>query len=226
MMIDVVIPVHGHVHLLPAALTSLQVQGMPLSVIVVDDGNDPALEDCEAFVDKNVSCIQILRLDENCGISRARNHGLEACKGEVVIFLDADDELQPGALAQLSRVLGERAVDAAFGFVEEFGSSLPPARVAKAFAEPAMLSGSTLMRRSSLLRLGLFDESLRVGEFIDLMAKATRSGWNVVPVEVPVLRRRLHDRNTSWSGHSGDFLRVIRRHLFERVPQKNKSPGS
>jgi glycosyltransferase involved in cell wall biosynthesis len=221
-----VIPVYGHVHLLPTALASLQDQGVPLSVIMIDDGNDPELEDFGAFIDRDLCSIEMLRLDANCGISRARNHGLKACKGEFVLFLDADDELQPGALAKLSRVLVDNAADAAFGFIEEFGADLPSARIAKAFAEPAMLSGSTLMRRSSLLRLGLFDESLQVGEFIDLMARATRSGWGVEAVEVPVLRRRIHDRNTSWSGHSDDFLHVIRRHLFERESSESGIPRS
>lgn len=215
MRVDIVIPVYGNAHLLQHALESLHHQGVSVDVIVVDDGNVPAVEVLDGNVEETVMSIRVTRLAVNGGISRARNTGLTQCGGDAVIFLDADDELQPGALRELVSALEAHDADAAFGFVEEFGTDISPDRAARAAAKPAMLAGSTLMRRSSLAALGPFDESLRVGEFIDLMARAKRQEWNVVPVHTPVLRRRIHDRNASWTGGSADFLRVVRRHLHD-----------
>lgn len=218
MLIDVVIPVHGHDHLLPESLTSLHNQGVEVSVIVVDDGNEPQLGDLAGFAAGDVVSLELIRRDENSGISAARNTGLQICRGDAVMFLDADDRLQPGALSWLSNALRDSQSDAAFGFVEEFGAEVSKERRCRAALGPTMLAGSTLLRRGPLLELGGFDESLRVGEFVELMARATRHEWMITSVPIPVLRRRIHDRNTSWSGNSGDFLRVIRRHLEEKHP--------
>lgn len=213
MLIDVVIPVHGHDHLLPEALTSLHNQGVDVAVIVVDDGNDRQLCDLARFVSGDVVSLQLIRRDENGGISAARNTGLGLCHGDAVMFLDADDQLHPGALLRLSNALQDTDADASYGFVEEFGAEVSHERRSRAAAKPAMLAGSTLLRRGRLVELGGFDESLRVGEFVDLMARATRRNWMITPTPVSVLRRRIHDRNTSWSGNSSDFLRVVRGHL-------------
>lgn len=213
MRVDVVIPVYGHAHLVPEAIHSLAVQEIPLSVVVVDDGNDPPIEDPDP---RRVGCIErisTIRRDVNGGIAAARNEGLEHCRGEAVIFLDADDQLQPGVLARMVSALQEGDSDAVFGFVEEFGHGITASRAAKAQGEPALLAGSTLMRRSSIEVLGRFDETLGVGEFVDYMARAQRASWKFQPIHEPVLRRRIHDKNTSWSGDPADFLRVVRRHI-------------
>jgi len=213
MRVDVVIPVFGHAHLLGKAVASLREQEVPVSVIVVDDGNDPPLEFSESTESGCIERMLVLRRDTNGGISAARNFGLEHCTGEVVIFLDADDELQPGALSKLALELQRNDSDAVFGCVEEFGHGITPSRAAKAHGKPALLAGATLIRRSSAESLGRFDESLGVGEFVDYMARAQRANWKIQSIDVPVLRRRIHDRNTSWSGNPADFLRVVRRHL-------------
>lgn len=61
-----------------------------LELILVDDGSPdgcPALCDGYARQDGRVRVIH----QENGGLSRARNRGLEAAKGEYVLFVDADD---------------------------------------------------------------------------------------------------------------------------------------
>ena len=213
MHVDVVIPVYGHGHLVLEAIDSLAVQEIPLSVVVVDDGNDPPLDFSDTEAAGCIESISVIRREANGGIGTARNAGLEHCRGEAVIFLDADDQLQRSALALMASALQGSDADAVFGFVEEFGHGISPSRAAKAQGKPALLAGSTLMRRSSIEALGCFDETLGVGEFVDYMARAQRADWKFQPINVPVLRRRIHDKNTSWSGDPADFLRVVRRHL-------------
>lgn len=213
MIVDVVIPVFGHAHLLGQALDSLGRQEVDVRVVVVDDGNDvpvvlPSLDSCMNRVEAS-----LVRCESRGGIARARNIGLAQCGGDAVIFLDADDELQRSALKLLGDKLEVTGCDAIYGFVEEFGKPIPHARGAKASEQAFALAGSTLLRLSSVRSIGGFDESLGVGEFIDLMARGQRRGWQVQSIDEPVLRRRIHDRNTSWNGNPGDFLRVVRRHL-------------
>jgi len=215
MRVDVVIPVFGHGHLLPEAVDSLVGQGISLSVFIVDDGNVPAVEVPAVPADRGVEKISLIRQETNKGIAAARNLGLAHCAGDAVIFLDADDLLQPRAMSRLMSELRSHECDAVYGFVQEFGFGVTEARATKAEGQPVLLAGSTLLRRSSVDALGGFDETLGVGEFVDFMARAQRRNWNIKPIHVPVLRRRIHDRNTSWSGDPADFLRVVRRHILD-----------
>ncbi len=215
MLVDVVIPVFGHGHLLPEAVDSLAGQGIPLSVFIVDDGNVPAIEAPAVPANGSVETISLIRQETNKGIAAARNLGLAHCAGDAVIFLDADDQLQPRAISRLMSELRSHECDAVYGFVQEFGFGVTEARATKAEGQPVLLAGSTLLRRSSVDALGGFDETLGVGEFVDFMARAQRCEWNIQPIHVPVLRRRIHDRNTSWSGDLADFLRVVRRHILD-----------
>lgn len=211
MRIDVVIPVYPVVQYLPRALESLTRQNIDLHAVVVDDGNDPALPG-----ESLPSWVRLIRNPHPTGISRARNSALPYCTGEALLFLDADDELQPGALAALLDAL-EQGADCAYGFVEEFGAEIPTERSLRAARAPVSLSGSTLLRRAHVEAIGGFDPTLATGEFVDLMARGQRAGWKVEAVRVPVLRRRIHGRNASTSSIADpmNFLTVVRRHLAE-----------
>lgn len=76
-------------------------------VIVVDDGStDRTADIAEAYMSTRVH-----RLIPNRGPGIARNRGLEAAQGRWVIFLDADDELMPGALKRLAEFIDAQPVD-------------------------------------------------------------------------------------------------------------------
>ena len=64
-------------------------------VVVVDDGStDHSAEIVRSISDPRLRLIS----QENGGPSKARNTGVREAKGEWILFLDADDELLPGAL--------------------------------------------------------------------------------------------------------------------------------
>lgn len=54
-----------------------------VEVIIIDDGSEKPLELDQKWI--------LLVRQDNCGISKARNRGLEMAKGEIIAFLDADD---------------------------------------------------------------------------------------------------------------------------------------
>jgi hypothetical protein len=91
--VSVVIPCFDQARFLPAAVASVQAQGYaPIECLVVDDGST----DGTAAVASQLG-VAILR-QRNAGVSAARNAGLAATRGELVVFLDADDELLPAAI--------------------------------------------------------------------------------------------------------------------------------
>jgi GT2 family glycosyltransferase len=75
-----------------------------------------------------------------------------------------------------------------------------------------------LIRRPAFDRVGLFDETLRVGEFIEWWARAQDAGLRVVTVPEVVLRRRIHATNTGIvrADSRVDYTRALRAALQRR----------
>lgn len=80
--------------LLPRAVASARrALGEGGEILVVDDASaTPASDVLRGVTD---GTLRILRRDLSCGISAARNAGIAESRGDVIFFLDDDDELQP-----------------------------------------------------------------------------------------------------------------------------------
>ncbi len=103
-LISVVIPTYNRAHVVGRAIKSVLAQTLPdFECIVVDDAStDETVPLVEGFRDPR---IRLVRLAENGGVSRARNAGIQAARGEWVAFLDSDDEWLPRKLElQLARL--------------------------------------------------------------------------------------------------------------------------
>jgi hypothetical protein len=109
--VSVVVPVFNRALLLGEAVRSCLSQGtaeLAIEVVVVDDGStDGSAAVAEAF-GGDVRC---LRHPRNRGRNAARNCGLEASRGDWVKFLDSDDVLLPGSLAEEVRCGRETGAD-------------------------------------------------------------------------------------------------------------------
>lgn len=98
--ISVIIPVYNGEATLERAGRSVLEQAYPnVELILVDDGSkDRTLVIAEELAKKNSAVVPVHQ--ENGGVSKARNTGLEKATGDYIMFLDADDELAPGILAK------------------------------------------------------------------------------------------------------------------------------
>lgn len=94
--ISVVIPVYNAADLLPRAVGSILMQEFTdFEVILVDDGSqDDSARVCDELAENDMRVRVIHK--ENGGVSSARNAGLEAARGEYVMFVDADDAVRDG----------------------------------------------------------------------------------------------------------------------------------
>ena len=100
---SIVVPCHGSRAWLRPCLDSVLGQSFTdFEVIGVDDADPDGsgrILDEYAAADPRV---RALHLEENIGLGPARNAGLKECRGEYVLFLDADDEYLPGSLEAIA----------------------------------------------------------------------------------------------------------------------------
>jgi glycosyltransferase involved in cell wall biosynthesis len=104
---SVVIDNYNYGHYLGQAIDSALAQTYPRTeVVVVDDGST---DDSRAVIASYGGRVRAV-LKANGGQASAFNAGLAACRGEVVVFLDADDYLLPAALERAVPLLADPAV--------------------------------------------------------------------------------------------------------------------
>lgn len=96
---SVIIPAHDAAGSVSRSVRSvLDQEFRECEVIVIDDESvDATREIVDALVAQDSRVIGD-RFRRNQGVHAARNRGIEMAKGDILVFLDADDELLPGAL--------------------------------------------------------------------------------------------------------------------------------
>ncbi len=186
--ISVVIPLYNKENEIERCLRSVVDQSLsPLEVLVIDDGcTDASAEKVAAFTDERIRLIQ----QTNQGAAAARNRGITEAEGDLVAFLDADDEWKPGFLATAAglvervpsamlfatgcdivegndRVVAQRyerlPADPEGGLIEDFFLSMT--------RYPPVNSSNTLCKRAVFDEVGLFPVGEELAEDWDMWTR-------------------------------------------------------
>ena len=188
---EVVVPVYADHASLDACLTAI---GDGCTVTVVDDGSpDPrAIAGVAA-----AHGARLVRLPVNAGPAAARNAGASTCTAEAIAFVDADAVAHTATLQQVAAHLADPLVAAAAprvcpdardasGLLRAFASAASPldlgnqpAAVAPGGRVAYVPSTVLVVRRTALLDVGGFNESLRYGEDVDLVWRLLAAGHRV-----------------------------------------------
>jgi len=99
------IPIHKGENLFTRCVESLLKQAYNnIEVILVDDGSkDNAPQLCEEYARRDSRIVVIHKA--NGGLSSARNMGVRIATGEYIIFVDADDEIDPSACEVFANIV-------------------------------------------------------------------------------------------------------------------------
>jgi len=195
-MLSFVIPAHNEEALLGDTLRALRAAAeavaVPFEVIVVDDGSTDGTEQLLEDYDGR---IRVFR-QENRGPSAARNTGIRHARGRWVAFQDSDDISAPDHLEILygfaEKHPGCGLVFANGGYLEGPEHSretiVPKKKSLRLAAKGVMLRDlfdksifrlqASMIAKSSLEALGGFDETIRIGEDLDLVMRI----WMKYPV--------------------------------------------
>lgn len=106
-MISVMIPVYNEEWYLHRCLDSVtSCSGCDLEIVIVDDGStDGSLRICREYAQRD-SRIRVFH-QEHKGVSAARNRGLDLCRGQWVVFVDADDFITPDLFSEIVKRTAE-----------------------------------------------------------------------------------------------------------------------
>ncbi len=199
-------------------------------IVVIDDASSDATADivASAYGDR----VRLLRLTHNRGESGAMNEGIAIAKGELIAFLDADDEWLPEMLARQVEALennpnavlaanGCRWVDAQGRLLRDDIVSLnvAPDEVWRLLLARTLIAKPGVVARSTALRtVGRFDTGLAVGADQDMWIRLGIIGEIHFLPEILTI---VHDTAGSLTKVYADkidryLLPMIRRHVAQQ----------
>ena len=94
-LVSFIIPLFNKEEFIANCISSVLKQTYPnYEIIIIDDGSTDSSKDIINEFRKGTDKIKYF-YQENKGVSIARNKGIELCRGDFVLFLDADDSIAP-----------------------------------------------------------------------------------------------------------------------------------
>lgn len=186
--ISIVIPAYNYAEKLARAVESvLQQITDNHELIVIDDGSTDNTQQVLAELHKENSGFRVVS-KENGGSASARNRGISEASADYLIFLDADDELDKGALSCIEQHIQENPLSRMIigGYTTvwpddakrkiSLPSALPndPVACVQGYLIEKTISlsnGATVMHRS-IFEKGLYPEYFRNAEDLPVFAQA------------------------------------------------------
>jgi glycosyltransferase involved in cell wall biosynthesis len=208
--VGVIVPAYRVSGFIAEALDSVLAQTYTdYEIVVVNDGS-PDTEELERVLEPYRERITYLK-QENRGLSGARNTGIRATRAPLVALLDGDDMWEPEFLStMLDELRRDPTVGVLYSDATYFGDSLEAGRTfmelhpsaaeitfAGLLSQECNVISSVVARRELLLRVGLFDESLRSSEDFDLWLRIVKAGGRIAYLRQPLVRYRRHGASLS-----------------------------
>ncbi len=211
-------------HLLGDCLQSLvRQQFRDFEIVLVDNGST---DDSLAFVRREFPSLRIVELETNLGFCAANNRGVDATRGQYILFLNNDTEVNPTMLGELHKVIqadppeiGAWAVkmlrwdrrelidNCGCGYsIFGAGYQLVSGELdGEAFSQAQVIfgpsGGAACYRRAVLDQIGLFDEDFFYSnEDLDLSFRAQLAGYRCRYVPSAIV----YHRGSATSGATSD----------------------
>jgi glycosyltransferase involved in cell wall biosynthesis len=225
-----VIPCYNHGSFLREALASIGVPGVTTEIIVIDDGSTDSTPEVMATFE-TANAFRSVR-QQNAGLAAARNRGLRESRGQLIVFLDADDRLAAGAVDVGAAMLHQHP-ECAFVFgrcrmMDHDGVMLDtpvqPRIVRDHYRELLRrnfiwMPGMVMFRRDALERIGGFNPAVNASADYEVYLHIARHH----PVHdhgKVVAHYRKHDANMS-----GNAARMLRETLAVMASQRRFLEG-
>ena len=220
MFISVLVAVRNGERFLAEALQSISEQAISnLEVIVVDGGSsDRSVAVAQAF--PGISLIN----QQGEGLAAARNQGVQAARGELIAFLDADDVWARDTLQiQVAYLKAHPQCQIVIGHMIRFlqaGCPLPPSHQGTWLNRPtpAYTPGGVLARRSVFSHIGGFNAAFGIGCDSDWFVRVRDLRVQMAVLPQVGLYKRIHEGNLSRdvAVYQREVLALMRQSLARR----------
>jgi glycosyltransferase involved in cell wall biosynthesis len=207
-LVSVIIPAYNAEKYLKVSVDSVMMQTYKnIEIIIVDDGSIDATASVASEYRDRVRYVY----QKNSGPSEARNKGVQLSKGELIAFLDADDQWLPEKLerqvACFEKYTGIYYVGCGVYDVDQSGSVFSQRKGLVGWSQDALIRGMKisnifsaacsygLVKKECFAVLGLFDTKMRGSEDRDMwfrIAKAYKGAF----LEEPLIKYRFHNANS------------------------------
>jgi glycosyltransferase involved in cell wall biosynthesis len=192
-MVSLIITTYNYAQYVERAIRSALDQSLSSDQYEIIVVNDCSTDGTKSVLENFEKDARIFNLEENMGLSGARNFGIKKAKGQFVSFLDADDYLHKDTLRLQKLFLEENntldAVAVDYYLVDERGKHIEHVSA----AEKPIACG-VMFRKDFLYNIGLYDEQFRAREEEDLRIRWT-DNYNIYNIILPMYRYRMHENN-------------------------------
>lgn len=196
-MISVIVPAYNAARTLGACLDALERQTMPrerYEIILVDDSST----DDTAQMAARYAGVKVLRLTRNQGAAAARNAGIAAAQGELLLFTDADCIPCADWVAEMVKPFADQDIAGGKGVYHTKQRALVARFVQLEYeSRYARMQGrryidfidtyAAVYRREVLAQVGGFDPRVRFVEDQELSFRAARAGYHMVFIPTAVV---------------------------------------
>jgi glycosyltransferase involved in cell wall biosynthesis len=192
-MVSVIITAYNYERYIERAIRSCIDQSLSKNQYEIIVVNDCSTDNTRVILENYKDEVKIFNLEQNLGLSGARNFGVKKALGQFIVFLDADDYIQRDLLLIQKTFLAENnnldAVSIDYYLVDERGNHIEHIN-----SEKKPIACGIMFRKDLLFDIGLYDETFRAREDEDLRIRFLKkhSIYNII---LPLYRYRMHDSN-------------------------------
>ena len=223
-LVSVILPLYNGERFVRKAVNSVLRQTYPhFELLIIDDGSDDKSQQ-QLPEDHRIR----LFTRSNHGVAATRNFGIKLAKGELIAFIDQDDQWHPEKLAfQVKHMLQNPDTGYLLTMMQNVltGNTECPYWLKPELLEGAqlgLLPSSLMVKKEVFDRIGTFDEQLVNSSDSDWIFRADRNGIKRSVVDKVLLTRNIHDQNRS-SDHEinkKEMFIILRRQIAARKRQE------
>lgn len=242
-LVSVIVPVYNGEKYLEKCLDSIISQTYPsIQLIIIDDGSsDNTFEIAEDYKMKHQN-IEVIH-KKNAGLPQARKTGIENATGDYIVFVDADDWIDPTMISVLMKLICDNQADiSTCGMMYEYANKsvpIPKDNVLREYSNYEALieinkrNGLLASLANKMIRRELFDgvefgKGNYTGEDYDVTTQILCKPLKMVATGEPLYHYLQKNGSMCHSGYSSQsdatyehFQKSLKRQI-ERFPESER----
>lgn len=183
-------------------------------ICLADGSGDNKLKEfiCSRYIDENRIIYKLLK--DNYGISRNTNKAIEISKGDIIVFIDHDDFIEPNALFEINKVFNNNE-KTELVYTDE---DLTDSKGAKYFS-PRIKPGFNIdllrnvnyichmvaLKRELLIKVGFLNEKYDGAQDFEFLLRCAENTKNIEHINKILYHWRSHGKSTATNNRNKRF---------------------